>query len=269
MTTFTRFITDCADPNASLRLGLQGEVLFGVTPQVVPVGSEIEAAGLLVDALDVCSGIPGIIFVNIAPRNGDAAKWENGVPFGHFSVGLTHVITTIGAKTLSLVAKLGLVKTVNVLDIPTVSEWAVARFLINGNEAKELRTTQFRSLRFAPTVGNWITRRNDVPSTETPIDDLVPHSLSREHRVWFEDCFGNLKTTRVARGLPARIGLEDRIGEVRFRERLKDVPDDGEPTWIVGSSGYGDCRFLELVVQGASAADALKLKAGDKIPNRY
>jgi len=270
MTTFTRFITDCADSNASLRLGLRSEVLFGVTTQVISVGSEIEAAGQLVDALDICAGIPGIIFVNIAPRNGDARKWGNGVPFGHFSVGLTRVVTTIGEKTLSLVAKLGLVKTVNVLDIPTVCEWALTKSLIGMDEAKDLRTTQFRSLKFAPAVGNWISNRNDVPSTETPISDFVLPALSAEHRVWLQDCFGNLKTSRVARGLPSKIELENpRAGKLRFRERLSDVPDDGQPTWIVGSSGYGNRRFLELVVQGGSAADVLKLKTGDKIPTRY
>ena len=260
---FARFITDCADPNATLRLGLRGQILFGTPPQIAHVRTEIEAAGLLIDALDVASGNEGVIFVNVAPRNGDVQrKHHNGVPFGYFLVGRTLVVSTIGPETLSLGARLGIIKTVHIFDIPTVVTWAVASSLLSQSEADDLIVTQFRSLRFAPLVGKWLSETRDVPSEPVSIDTIVNSSC--KCRVWFVDCFGNCKTTQFVCGheVPERLA-----GNFKFYPRLKDVPDDGQPAWIIGSSGYDNNRFLELVVQGRSAAEVLQLRPGSLIPD--
>jgi hypothetical protein len=45
-------------------------------------------------------------------------------------------------------------------------------------------------------------------------------------------------------------------------DRLKDVPN-GEPGIIVGSSGYREHRFIEIVVQGLSAATQFGIKQSD------
>ena len=46
--------------------------------------------------------------------------------------------------------------------------------------------------------------------------------------------------------------------------RRKDVPDN-KIACIEGSSGFGNKRFLEIDVQGKSAAIMAKLKVGDKL----
>ncbi len=264
---FIGFITDCADADAALRLRLQGNVLFGGTPFLSQARCEIEAAGLLIDALDVTAGSKGIIFVNVAPRNGEAKKkWDNGVPFGYFRVRKTLVVTTIGPETLSLVAKLGLATRVNVMDISRVMSWGVEQNLISKIEADEVRRTQFRSLFFAPRSGKWIwaSDRSTIPASDESIDALVA-GVQGKHFVWFVDCFGNVKTTLLSSEFESlRSSGKHRRGILRYKAlpRLSDVPDDGKPAWVVGSSGYGTNRFMELVVQGGSAAKKLRLKVG-------
>jgi len=54
------------------------------------------------------------------------------------------------------------------------------------------------------------------------------------------------------------------LGGLNFYPRLKDVPDN-EVALITGSSGLWEKRFLEIVVQGGSAANILKIKSGQAI----
>ncbi len=267
---FVRYITDCSDPNASLRLGIKGATLWRATPQVYGVASEYEAAGMLVDALDVANGSKGVILVNVAPRNGQGKQYPNGIPFGYFRVGETLVVTTIGAKTLSLVSKLDIISTIHVLDIERVSQWAVEQRLITRDEADRMRTTQFRSLNFAPVAAKWVGLWHGLPYKECRISDLVPEQDG--DFVWFVDCFGNCKTSL----LPSQANLLAQLGGTsggvklpsRCFSRLSDVPDDGQLAWITGSSGSGVNRFLELVLQGGSAAEAGKLCVGSTIQAR-
>ena len=88
----------------------------------IGISSDLEASGNIIDTLDAYGDLPGVILVNIAPRNGKAKKWKNGTPFGYFWYKKILVISSVDGLTLSLVKKLNLVKTINVLDIPTVSK---------------------------------------------------------------------------------------------------------------------------------------------------
>jgi S-adenosylmethionine hydrolase len=84
--------------------------------------------------------------------------------------------------------------------------------------------------------------------------------------VWLVDNFGNCKTTI----LPEEIGFEEgkkiqtRFGMATQYRQLRSVPD-GELALTIGSSGYGENRFVELVIQGKSASALLKIKVGDVI----
>ena len=65
--------------------------------------------------------------------------------------------------------------------------------------------------------------------------------------IWYVDNFGNAKTTLIEEDirLDAEGDVRTKLGTLRFHERLKDVPH-GEAAFIVGSSGIGHERFLEI-----------------------
>jgi S-adenosylmethionine hydrolase len=119
--------------------------------------------------------------------------------------------------------------------------------------------SQFRSFDYMPRLAKWLHDGIEVPHEELPLDQIadIPHA------VWWVDNFGNCKTTI----LPEEIGFEpgkvikSEIGDLTCYFRLKDVPND-EPGLIIGSSGYGSQRFLEVVVQGKSAAERFGIKTG-------
>ncbi|GEM_PF-1449009 len=58
--------------------------------------------------------------------------------------------------------------------------------------------------------------------------------------------------------------LTTRFSVLSVYRRLKDVPNGGLAV-IVGSSGLGERRFLEIVVQGGNAGKQLDIKPGDNI----
>lgn len=221
----------------------------------VGVQNDIEAAGNLIDILDAYEDRKGGILVNVAPRNGAAKKWPNGTPFGYFTYKNVTVVTSIDGHTLSLVKKLGLVDTVYVMDIPTV----LAAMRAEGQVDEALETwvthTQFRSFDFTPRALAWILKGYTLPHTTLSIADVADLSDT----VWCIDNFGNCKTTILeseADSHPTNIP--------RF-SRLKDVPND-TPALIAGSSGLPGKRFLELVVQGGSAARHFSLSTGSTLP---
>jgi S-adenosylmethionine hydrolase len=84
--------------------------------------------------------------------------------------------------------------------------------------------------------------------------------------VWYIDNFGNCKTTAWAEDIKHKAGtiLKTQWGKFMCYDRLKDVPN-GESGVIVGSSGYREHRFIEIVVQGKSAAAELGIKIGDRL----
>jgi len=59
--------------------------------------------------------------------------------------------------------------------------------------------------------------------------------------------------------LKAGTSVETIFGPLLCYAHLSDVPENGQPALIVGSSGIEDKRFLEIVVPGGSAAKKLSL----------
>lgn len=243
----TIIINDCWDDNARIRQTIRVSALLKSHVSFVGVSRDIEAAGNLIDAIDALNGEEGVILVNVAPRGN--ARFENGSPFGYFKHQKAIVIASIDGLTLSLVKKLGLTDHINVFPPESI-------FRQLGIEEK--RGTQFRSYELLPKIAQallWGTSLN----TETLSIEEVPSPRSV---AWLVDNFGNVKTTMLhlddERGILLDVGAQCAIP---YFPSLKDVPN-GEAGIISGSSGLGGNRFLELVVQGGSAATEFKLKVG-------
>ncbi len=255
---YVTIISDCHDDNAKTRQTIRAGSLLSSPVTYCGVNSDIEAAGNLVDALDVSTGHANVILVNVAPRHGAAKKWPNGTPFGYFRIGGSLVVTTIDGHVLSLVKKLGLVDAISVFDIPTVAEYAFQAKLLSREQADYLKVTQFRSLEFMPRAAAWLVQGHDLPATAWPIIEVPDMPPS----IWWVDNFGNCKTTLLPDEhdniLP---GLREKLGH---HDRLKDVAN-GETAVVTGSSGIGDIRFLEIMTQGGSASAMLNLSAADLI----
>lgn len=256
---FAVVINDSWDDNAMARQAVRTASFLGCSVTTLGVSSDLEAAGNLVDVLDASLGGLGAVLVNVAPRSGAAKQWENGSPFCYFFYENTLVAGTFDGESCSLAAKLGLVNTVKLLDTRRVLRDLASRGLITPDLVGEISNSQFRSFEFLPRVAAWLLKGVDLPSEETPVGFCADSAA----RVWLVDCFGNAKTT----ALPDEAGFKDgrviesNIGRLNCYTRLADVPD-GEAAFIVGSSGIGKNRFLEIVVQGASAAERFGLEVG-------
>ncbi len=248
MPTIT-IITDCRDENAKSRQTSRVSSLFGRTPSFIGVTSDIEAAGNLIDILDAAGDSDAVVMVNVAPRNGRAKKWKNGTPFGYFMYRNTLVVSTIDGLTLSLIKKLGLVETIEVLDIPTVLD----KLITDPDEKKKITETQFRSYEFMPLIAHYLYVHGEITDTKT-------HSIADIEDigsvVWWVDSFGNCKTTL----------LRDEVKETQmnFYDHLRDVPD-AETALVLGSSGINSTRFIEIMKQGGSAATVLNLQSGSSV----
>lgn len=260
---YLTIINDCCDQGTMNRQVVRASVLF---PQakIGHVGvdnySDLAAAGLIIDTLDASMGKPGIILANVAPRHGKAKKWENGTPFGHLKVKGTDLYTTIDGLTLSLLTKYQLADTVEVYDLPTVLDYAIKNGLLKEEYRNYIENTQFRSYEFLPRAARWHQDGVKLPHSLHPLSDFAPAPLA----VWFIDNFGNIKTTAFGGDLghaPGKV-VKTKFGELTCYNRLKDVPN-GEVGLTLGSSGFGQERFVELVVQGASAAKHFGAQVGD------
>jgi len=258
-------INDCRDQNARLRQEARlGAYFPGVNIIFAGVRTDIEAGFLLVDLLDALDGNPGVILVNVAPRNGAAKKHINGTPFGKIQIGNTIIFASVDGATLSALSKVA-DGVLNIYNIPDV----VPHLTDDVQLQQHIVRTQFRSLEFLPRVAKAVVRdRKLVPAQAV---NLKAH-CGENHvgAVAFVDCFGNLKTTC----LPEEIGFEpDKSVEILIGghkhlitcfERLKDIPD-----WTlgltVGSSGLGQHRFLEIMLQGGNARKQLGVKVGATI----
>jgi hypothetical protein len=257
-------INDCDSPNDKGRQMIRYISLFGMTPEFIGVHnfSEIEAAGEIIDALDAQTEFPGIIAVNSAPRHGKAKKWPNGTPFGFLYVGETLIVTTLDGYSLSLLKKLKLADKVNVTDIKTVLYSPDIVNEIDEENRMRIVNTQFRSFEYLPRLAKWLVEGKNIPSEEYSFDNVEDVG----NQVWFIDSFGNCKTTMLPEdiGFEAGKGIDTSYGVIKCYERLKDVPN-GETALIVGSSGYKMHRFVELIVQGKSAANHLGIEIGDVV----
>lgn len=267
----TVIITDCRDDNARMRQEVRARALLGTTVTFCGVENTLQAAGMIVDALDAACGEPIIILANVAPRNGDVRhKWSNGTPFGYTRVGTSWIFGTVDGYVFGLLQKmLGIKLEVYVFDIPD----AVAHLGVDEPTARHIIETQFRSFEFLPRVAAAMVSGIKVPSKR--LDDISTPPMG----VWHRDNFGNAKLSV----LPDEVGFRPgstvtlqvkrpwwcfwRRGayeNVRCYARLKDVPD-GTLGLVVGSSGFGYWRCLELVVQGGSAAKRYGLTIGTRI----
>jgi S-adenosylmethionine hydrolase len=123
--------------------------------------------------------------------------------------------------------------------------------------------TQFRSFEFLPRVASWLTEGQEIPFEKYDLKE-VPDA---PHAIWWIDNFGNVKTTLFPEEVDFKAGnkvILKKDLELTCYNRLKDVPEK-KPALIIGSSGLGDKRFLEIVVQGVSAQNHFKLKPGQEI----
>lgn len=252
-------INDCRDTNASGRQCARASSLFNAPTQFIGVSSDLEASGNLIDALDAIEDRPGVILVNVAPRHGNAKKWENGTPFGYFWYKKTLVVSTVDGLTLSLVKKFGLADTIHVLDIPTALTAMVEAGAMTASEREKIVHTQFRSYNFVPKIAHWLAEGNTSPAEELPIAEVQ----DAPNAVWWVDVFGNCKTTLIADETDlTQKTITTTQGDLAIHDRLKHVADN-DVAMIVGSSGLGEKHFLEIVVQGASASERLGLTSGD------
>lgn len=270
-------ITDCADPNARARQELAYNQLFD-NPSLTFLGvdtatskaPELEVAGNLVDQLDVLSRFgsgdrdSGIV-AQVAQRGSEIKlQHDNGPAFCFFEHKNTLVAATLN-NCLVFARDEGLVRDVEVVDIPTVVEAAVQDGRLTREEAETIANTQFRSLEFLPLLMRWVKDNRNVPSkTVTLTEDVLPPA---KPVIWHIDNFGNGKSNMH----PEAIGFEDGM-EVELacgklavcHTRLADVRT-GEAALTVGSSGYGKRKWLEVVVGKGRADTKLSLSVGTAV----
>jgi hypothetical protein len=188
-----------------------------------------------------------VVLVNVAPRGEDVQKkWDNGTPFCYFKFGQTLVVSTYEGQCLALARDFGVVSEVELFDIPTVTAAAVEWGELTPEEAERINHTQFRSLEFMPLVAYWIWQGKPVPSTPQSLAELP----SAKGKAWFIDNFDNVKTTILPEDVDfadgKQITFEGGVVATCYT-RLADVPK-GVTALTIGSSGYADHRFLEVVI---------------------
>lgn len=262
---YVTIINDCHDPLTMNRQVVRAATFFPAThisPVAVGNYADLEASGVIIDTIDAAMDEPGIILANVAPRHGKAKKWPNGTPFGHIKYQNTHIFATVDGATLSLITKYGLAKDIEVYDLPTVLETMIKHGKLAEHLRAPITNTQFRSFEFLPRVANWYMKGAEIPSVTHALSDFLPAPLA----VWYIDNFGNCKTTAWTEDVGHKAGtmVKTQWGDLMCYDRLKDVPN-GEPGLIVGSSGYRENRFIEIVVQGKSAAAHFGIKVGDQL----
>lgn len=255
-------INDCSDQNAQARQITRAAALLNGAVSFVSVANDLEAAGNLIDALDAGQGSSGAVLVNVAPRNGAAKKWENGTPFGYFWYKETLVLSTVDGLALSLVKKFNLTQEISVLDVADTVEVMIQKGAIDQALAVHIAHTQFRSYEFLPRVAALLLNHGQVNSKRLAIADIV----DAPYTVWWVDNFGNCKTTLLADEVKINDDgtVSTQVGNVPYFARLKDVPD-GTCALVQGSSGLGQDRFLEIVLQGGNAARTLALHSGSLV----
>ncbi len=259
---FLTIITDCRDDNARVRQEARYSTLFPQTNvSFIGASSDIEAAGNLIDVLDAVGDKEGVIALNVAPRHGKAKKWPNGTPFGYFRFKNVLIVCTVDGCVLSLAKKFGLIGDyVRVTDITSV----LTHEGFSPEEVQFISNSQFRSFDYLPRLARLVWEKGEVPSAKMTLDEIPECPKG----VWWIDSFGNCKTTL----LPEDVDFEE--GEKReivlhgvnitatCYKQLRSVPDH-TTALTQGSSGYGDKRFLELIVQGGNAAKAYDITIKD------
>lgn len=258
------YITDCRDDNTKGRLKVRVATCFEGAP-VIFVGVKqdtLEAAINLVDVIDAYDDHPGVVLANVAPRHGEGKKWPNGTPFGHVKIGNIDVFSTVDGYTLSLIQKLvGEKLTIQVYDIPKV----VPHMNLDEERQERIIHTQFRSFDYLPRLAAAVMNGEKLPYEEYSEVPEMPLATC-----WI-DTFGNIKTNILPEEIGFKVGERVVIRVSQFKQlrlpcynRMKDVPDD-EIGMIIGSSGLGEKRLVEIIQQGKSAAYTLGVGSGAKI----
>ncbi|OHA18745.1 MAG: hypothetical protein A2664_04535 [Candidatus Taylorbacteria bacterium RIFCSPHIGHO2_01_FULL_46_22b] len=257
---YVSVINDCRDENARGRIIARVGACFNAPVSFIGVGSDKEAAGNLIDVLDAYGSSEGVILCNVAPRNGSERKWGNGTPFCHFSIGKVKLFVSFSGQTLSLISRFKLVTSVSIFDYQESLEKMRASGYISEAQYRESAHTQFRSFDFLPFVAGYICAGNTLPSKTVEISQETDPS----DFIWWVDNFGNCKSTiLVDTSFGERVTeLNTNKGVLPFYRHLSEVPD-GTLAVVIGSSGFGDQWFLEIVQQGKSAAQVLKVSSGE------
>lgn len=253
-------INDCCDENAKLRqVSRAASLIKNSSAACFGVKTESEAAGFLVDAIDAFGGREGIVMANVAPRHGKGKKWENGTPFGFFWHKKTLIVSTCDGYILSLAKKLDILEEFRIVDIAEVLRIINEEELDNDTKNRIVKS-QFRSFDFLPRLAAWIIEGKKLPAKKYELFEIP--DMPKE--VWFIDNFGNTKTTLLREDLPAGKSIELKIGGkahvFSFSDRLKDLENETLGL-VVGSSGIGNKRFLEIIFRGGNAAEKLSLKS--------
>jgi len=253
-------INDCRDANAIGRQITRTTSLLGSPVSFIGVIDDLQAAGNLIDALDAFEENPGLVLVNVAPRNGKAKKWENGTPFCYFWYKKILILASVEGFTLSFVKKFKLIEFVTVLDVSTTLDQLIAGGVLPEECKNSITITQFRSYDFLPRVAAFLVQGKKLHGSQLSIEDIPDAPPA----IWWIDNFGNCKTTLLLDEIKNQSHISTRFGRLPYFSRLKDVPNKTTAI-ITGSSGLGKKRFLEIVVQGGSAEKEFKISMGDRI----
>lgn len=260
------YISDCRDDNTQGRLKTRVSSYFpGSSVVFVGVDNDLEAAINLVDVIDAYDGHPGIILANVARREGSERKqkWPNGTPFGHFKYKNLDIFTTIDGYILSLLQKVNGKEpiVVDIYDIPTV----VPHMGLDEKTQDRIIHTQFRSFDYLPRLAAAVMSGQKLPSDTWKDIPEMPMATC-----WI-DSFGNIKTNILPEEVKFEIGKsvivrvsENKQLRLPCYNRLKDIPD-GVCAITIGSSGYENKRFCEIMLQGKSAAYSLGVGSGVEI----
>lgn len=262
-------INDCCDQNAKLRqVSRTGSLFENCSVNCFGARSDFEAAGFLLDAIDAFEGREGVIIANVARRGGKARKWKNGTPFGFFRREKTLIATSIGGicgGALSLVKKAGLLKEFFIMDIPEVLN-SISEKELDGKTKKRIADSQFRSFDFLPRAAFWLFSGRKLPCRKYSLSNIA----DVKNHIWFIDNFGNIKTTifedelKINDNSGVKLKINGKTKKFNFYKQLRDVPDKSIAV-VSGSSGIGEKRFAEIVLQGGSAAEKLKINIGEEV----
>lgn len=217
--------------------------------------------------------LTAVIIVNVAPRTESIKKkWDNGTPFCYFIIGGALIVSTLSTPILSLLFRIigkdtnGIASPIKVyiMDTSQVIKHASEQQWLPNDDAFRIINTQFRSYEFVPLVAYWITTRGGLNALPHRVLDSL-ECISDDEKstcdsfVWFIDNFGNCKTSL----LPEDVGFEENCAfivdsdinsqkiKITSFKRLSDATP-GNPCLVIGSSGYKNYRFLELVIKNSN-----------------
>lgn len=250
-------INDVCDENGRVKQQARCHNLLGVVPIFLGVKDDAEAAGEIVDQFANLQGAPGLIIAQSAPRTTETNK-TNGTSFCYFWVADTLFITSVKGRILSLVKKLGLVESVNLIK----SDEAIVAVGIE----KE-RDSQFRSLEWLFAFAKHLLAGNELVHEVVSIQDFPDASAY----VWHIDewhghaKWGNCKLSITEDELLGQKSFAINGRAVPIYERLKDVPEGELGLVRVGSSGINGRRFVEISVGNGNASQVLNLSVGDEV----